>query len=405
MSLPIHRWFRYSAGFSSQWVENLVTEFKEKRKEKNIRVLDPFVGSGTTLLACEKIGIESIGFESHPFISRVAQSKLLWRTDTNNFKRIAYEVLERAKNLKGSSENYPSLIQKCYSQENIIKLDRLKLSLREFQSQSPEYDLIWLALVSILRHSSHAGTAQWQYVLPNKSKINVKDPEEAFFQQINLMVDDMEKMQIFANNPQGRLYNHDIREPFTSLEQTIDLIITSPPYANNYDYADATRLEMSFMGEIGGWGDLQNVVRPHLIRSCTQHVSKSKNETYNILKTDSLKPIYDEIFEVCMRLDKEKDYHGGKKNYHTMIALYFLDMAIVWKQLRNLCKKGSEVCFVIGDSAPYGIYVPVEKWLGELALAAGFKTYFFEKTRDRNVKWENRKHKVPLKEGRLWVKG
>jgi len=61
---------------------------------------------------------------------------------------------------------------------------------------------------------------------------------------------------------------------------------------------------------------------------------------------------------------------------------------------------------VVGDSAPYGIYVPVDKWLGELAISAGFKSYYFEKTRDRNVKWKiSRKHKVPLHEGRLWVEG
>jgi hypothetical protein len=38
-------------------------------------------------------------------------------------------------------------------------------------------------------------------------------------------------------------------------------------------------------------------------------------------------------------------------------------------------------------------------------MAAGFKAYRFEKTRDRNVKWKNRKHRVPLQEGRLWVEG
>ena len=37
------------------------------------------------------------------------------------------------------------------------------------------------------------------------------------------------------------------------------------------------------------------------------------------------------------------------------------------------------VCFIIGDSAPYGIYVPVDEWLGRLAIAAGFKEFHFEK--------------------------
>ena len=104
-------------------------------------------------------------------------------------------------------------------------------------------------------------------------------------------------------------------------------------------------------------------------------------------------------------MEREKENHGGKKNYYTMIALYFLDLAKIWMELRRVCKKGSLVCFVIGDSAPYGVYVPVDEWLGKLAVSAGFKEYQFEKTRDRNVKWKNRKHTVPLKEGRLWIRG
>jgi hypothetical protein len=51
------------------------------------------------------------------------------------------------------------------------------------------------------------------------------------------------------------------------------------------------------------------------------------------------------------------------------------------------------------------VYVPVDKWLGELAIYAGFYSYEFEKLRDRNTKWKNRKHRVPLHEGRLWIKG
>jgi len=82
-----------------------------------------------------------------------------------------------------------------------------------------------------------------------------------------------------------------------------------------------------------------------------------------------------------------------------------LDMARVWKALRRVCATPSKVCFVVGDSAPYGVYVPVIAWLGRLAEAAGFESWTFEKTRDRNHKWKNRKHRVPLCEGRLWVRG
>ena len=106
------------------------------------------------------------------------------------------------------------------------------------------------------------------------------------------------------------------------------------------------------------------------------------------------------------KLEKERLLHGGRKKYHLMVAAYFSDLAKVWISLRRVCKQGAKVCFVVGDSAPYGIYVPVDKWLGELAISAGFKSYHFEKTRDRNVKWQiDRKHKVSLHEGHLWVEG
>lgn len=88
-----------------------------------------------------------------------------------------------------------------------------------------------------------------------------------------------------------------------------------------------------------------------------------------------------------------------------MIACYFSDMARVWIALRRVCGRGSRVCFVIGDSAPYGVHVPVYDWMEKLAIAAGFGNPRFEKTRDRNVKWKNRKHRVPLSEGRFWVEG
>lgn len=408
MSLPIHRWFRYSAGFSAEWVEQTIQSYLTQNNISNkeeFTVFDPFAGAGTTLLASEKVGVKSFGYESHPLISNIAKAKLLWRTDVNDFKLFADKVVNIANSVKGSTAGYPDLIYKCYSIESLKNLDSLRRSLETIKDNSSEYLLSWMAFVSILRNSSHAGTAQWQYVLPNKTKVKVSEPFEAYRRQIDIMNEDMLEMQQYLNSPQAQLYVHDAREDFKGLHNTVDMIITSPPYANNYDYADATRLELSMLGEISSWGDLQGTVRKYLVRSCTQQVSKEKKDTFKFLENELLRPIHDEIVDVCTQLNAEKELHGGKKNYHTMITLYFLDLAKIWRNLRSLCKEGATVCFVIGDSAPYGIYVPVDKWLGELALAAGFKDYHFEKIRDRNVKWKNRKHKVPLKEGRLWVKG
>lgn len=408
MSLPIHRWFRYTAGFSAQWVMDEVKKYMCENKIDNIKVLDPFAGSGTTLLSCDEIGVSSYGFESHPFVSKVAEAKLSWNIDVNSVNELADMVLDLARKKYDKDlqiDNYPDIVYKCYDKENLKKIDCLKKAILSLDVNNNAFKVIWLAFVSILRSSSHAGTASWQYVLPNKVKAHVTDAYEAFDKQIGLMINDMMYMQNFCHTSLSTLIEHDSREPFPINKNSIDLVITSPPYANNYDYADATRLELSVLGEVRSWGDLQNVIRPNLVHSCTQMVSKYRKKTYDILEDPLLHPIRKDIFEVVSRLDEEKENHGGKKNYHTMIALYFLDLAKVWKNLREVCKPGSKVCFVVGDSAPYGVYVPVDEWLGRLAIAAGFKSFYFEKTRDRNIKWKNRKHRVPLKEGNLWVEG
>lgn len=142
-----------------------------------------------------------------------------------------------------------------------------------------------------------------------------------------------------------------------------------------------------------------------MIRSCSQHVPERAVGLEQMLSAPELCVLRDEITEVCRRLACVRLQKGGKKTYHLMVAAYFLDLAQVWQALRRVCQRPSRLCFVIGDSAPYGVYVPVMEWLGRLAVAAGFSAFTFEKIRDRNVKWKNRKHRVPLCEGRLWVQG
>jgi hypothetical protein len=402
ITLPIHRWFRYSAGFSAAWVEQLI---EREQAEGRKHVLDPFAGSATTLLESELAGVASIGIDAHPFVSRVAQAKLKWREDPKLFHAVAHDILMKAKSSNPDPKDHPPLITKCFPPEALFRLDALYASWQSQADGSGRSELIWLAIISILRECSPVGTAQWQYVLPNKNKAKVFDPYEAFQRKVLLMQRDMEDRQRHPLGPPANFYQEDARDIRSVPGQWADLVITSPPYANNYDYADAARLELSFMGEVRSWGDLQHHSRAGLVRSCTQHVAALKENLESILEDVSLEPIRKEIKTVCQQLAHEKEGHGGKKPYDAMIASYFLDLARVWKSLRRTCASESLVCFVVGDSAPYGIYVPVDKWLGELALTAGFKEYSFEKTRDRNIKWKNRKHRVPLHEGRLWVKG
>jgi len=248
------------------------------------------------------------------------------------------------------------------------------------------------------------GTAQWQYVLPRKSKKNAESPLPAFNQQVQAFAGDM-KIAGRIKGPAAVMLQSDARTCEGVDSKFGTLVITSPPYPNNFDYADSTRLEMTFMREIDGWGDLQEAVRKRLVRSCSQHVPPKSVNLETLLSSPELSPICPEISAVCQDLGVIRETKGGRKTYHLMIAAYFFDMARVWRSLRSACDSPCRACFVIGDSAPYGVYVPVYDWMGRLAVAAGFDRFTFEKTRDRNIKWKNRKHRVPLSEGRLWVEG
>ncbi|MBM3475239.1 MAG: site-specific DNA-methyltransferase [Armatimonadetes bacterium] len=400
--MPIHNWFRYYAGFSAQWLRWLLAA---RADGGYVRVLDPFVGSGTLLLEAEASDAEAIGIEAHPFVARVARAKLLWRSDPQSLSAHAGEVLADARLRCADIPPQNGLLQRCYTPAALAELVALREAILERADERPAAELSWLALAAILREVASVNARQGQYVLPNHKQAPVVDAFEAFAARIRRMVHDMVLARREDRTGSAVLLEGDARDCAGVPDGWANLVVTSPPYANNYDYADATRLEMTFFGEVERWADLQQAVRQRLLRSCTQHVSDDVVATPAHIQDEAVAPIHDELASVCARLADEREGHGGKKNYHTMVALYFVDLAHVWRSLRRVTQSPCEVCLVIGDSAPYGIHVPVERWLGELAVASGFRDWHFEKLRDRNVKWRNRKHRVPLHEGRLWVAG
>lgn len=402
MKLPVHRWFRYSAGFSSEWVRQVI----ENRAAKVI--LDPFVGSGTVCVEADRAGVESYGVESHPFVYRLARGKLAWSSSPEAFEAAIDTVEKIARKLQPSScDEIPDLLRKCYEVETLVELFKLRDAYLRIAGDLSENIrlLVFLALNAILRQASHVGTAQWQYVLPNKRKANVSTPSDALTAQAIIMAHDMRDMQKKQTRSLAQILQSDARTLKGISDERVDLVITSPPYANNYDYADATRLEMTFWGEIGSWGDLHDTVRQFLICSSSQHATSDKLKLDDLLARPAIAPIRDELTAVCNELAEVRSLKAGKKAYHTMIAAYFGDMAETFTALRRVTTPGASMCLVIGDSAPYGVHAPAERWFGELAIASGFKSWSFEKIRDRNVKWKNRKHTFPLHEGRLWIEG
>ncbi len=397
MRLPVHRWFRYSAGFSAEFVRSQLEDVDEAT------VLDPFAGSATTLLATQFGGWESIGVDPHPFVSRVAEAKLSWTADVSEFESASSLIASTARPKELPAE-LPSLLTKAYPRETLKELLGFLAAVESVDASEEVRRLLWLAFVAIVRPTSPVGTAQWQYVLPNRTKATSMTPADAWMVQTTMMAADMAEMQATRRVvPPARFLAEDARLERPEIPDAwASHVITSPPYANNYDYADATRLEQSVLGEVSGWSDLKEI-RKDLVHACSQHMSGY--DTDEALAHKALDPIRDELLPPYRRLSELRLERGGRKAYHSMIVAYFLDLALVWQQLRRVVAEGGTACYVVGDSAPYGVHIPVERWLGALAVDAGFADPRFEKTRDRNTKWKNRKHRVPLHEGYLWLRG
>ena len=401
MRLPIHRWYRYTAGFSAEWVGELL---ERETARGHVNVIDPFAGSGTVLVEGLRHNVSAVGLEANPYVYRIARAKLSWANlETDAIRACAGRLVSDAEHGGGELEGYPELVRRCFRDDVLAKLDLLKKSVLQIGDETMR-NFAWFLVTSILRSTSHVGTAQWQYIQPRKSKAKVADPLRALEEKVVEVLSDIAAMRPkIRQSATAQVIFEDSREVHSIPPGWGDLVITSPPYANNYDYADAMRLEMLFWGDAATWDDIQQKVTPKLVRACTQHVAALKESAERLLESPLLAPIGREIAEKFSSLAAERAEHGGKKNYHLMVAAYFYDLARVFESLSRVTKDKCKVCFVIGDSAPYGIYIPVDEWLGRLAIASGFRDFHFEKTRDRNVKWKNRKHRVPLKEGRLWI--
>ena len=93
---------------------------------------------------------------------------------------------------------------------------------------------------------------------------------------------------------------------------------------------------------------------------------------------------------------------SGKKSFHILMMHYFEDMYHVLKEMRRVLCADSKAYLILGDSAPYGIYIPTTQFLGEVAKSVGFNDYEMCKIRSRGHKWKVKtRHNVELSENIL----
>jgi hypothetical protein len=139
---------------------------------------------------------------------------------------------------------------------------------------------------------------------------------------------------------------------------------------------------------------------------------KLTSATTQINRTDTKYDILEQFKKECpsvtsfiedsvSKLEKIRKTRGGKKSYDLMVAGYFNDMYQVIKDTFRVLKTNTKALFVLGDSAPYGVFIPTDKLIGEIGVCVGFDSYEIEILRTRGDKWKEnpQRHAVPLREG------
>lgn len=413
---PIHRWFTYPAGFSYKAVEAGIRTYNIKPGQI---IYDPFMGTGTTNLTAKIKGINSFGIEAHPFVFPIAKTKLNIEINLKNiyelsealYKEFSLIKIPKKGLLDKLEKEFPELVLKCYNYETLYQLLFIRNTISDIDAHSSVRDFLIVALTSILREVSSVQTG-WPYIAPNKSKNGLKtiNAFETFINKIYSMAKDVSTVKCKMNGIKSNheIYESDSRNTAKYFEsESVDFVFTSPPYLNNFDYADRTRLEMYFFKKALCWSDITEKVRSKLITSATTQINRSdsKYELDKRIKYDC-KEVYDFLLTSKNQLEKLRNMKGGKKSYDLMVSGYFNDLYLVLKDVFRVMKKKSFALFILGDSAPYGVHIPTDELIGKLGVSIGFSNYHISILRTRGGKWKDnpQRHNVGLRESVVTLK-
>jgi DNA modification methylase len=374
-------------------------------------VYDPFMGSGTTNLVAKGLGFNSAGVEAHPFVYDITRSKMYWGLAFDEVEAFIAEIpkvigvlpSEEAMS-KSNEEVFPELIIKCFLPDALYAMRLIRDQIKTNTKYAAETRrFLSTALICTLRDISIAATG-WPYIAPNKIKITSmsKNAVVTYVKRVEKMANDL---KIIASQASTIKTDHNLilgSSTKTDIQsESVDHIFTSPPYLNNFDYADRTRLEMYFMGEADTWGDISSKIRTKLMTSATTQISR--NDAKYILNPEIGKTS-PEVFEFLSKseesLEALRHTKGGKKSYDLLVTGYFNDIYQIVKDNFRVLKPGTEAYYILGDSAPYGVHIPTDELIGKIALGLGFKSYDIEILRVRGGKWASnpQRHSVPLRE-------
>jgi hypothetical protein len=410
-SEPFDRWFRYPAGFASDYVAVLLDHLDLPPRGL---IVDPFAGSAVTGTAARLANISFFGLEAHPLIAELGNLKLGMPSGSPHDLTLGAEALvERASGLllhmAERTKDEPDLVYRSFSEEVLCKLISLRYVIKECSDEPWNLYLKW-ALLGTLRDVA-AVRVGWPYQRPaSKRKPRHADPLARFLQRVSWMVEDLAAASSLnlSDKYTGRVANSDSRCSASwdeGLDRRADGCVSSPPYLNNFDYADATRLELYFWGEVTSWSEMCSTVRSGMITSTTQQssIGSAADALTALSPFGSVEPT---ICELVTQLRAERRNRRRGKEYDLVVPAYFSAMAQVLGNLANHLAEGAPVILLIGDSAPYGVHIDTPALIADMAGELGLVTVKDVVLRQRGNRWAKNpgRHSKSLSERLLMLR-
>jgi DNA modification methylase len=401
--LPVHRWYQFVLSFPPHLIRYIIEKFDVTEYQC---ILDPFCGTGTTLVEAKKLGISSIGVEANPVVHFAASVKTDWNVDPVSLEKYAKVIAEEAQLiLETQGLAYGPLFRPTTSDPVLRKLDteQERLLIKNSMSPLPLHKvLILLDLLTARkstcfdRYAKLALAKQAVYSISNLrfgpeigiGKVKEDAPViDAWFKGIQEMVHDLEMIRDLSET-KATVHQGDARQLRAFIQPaSIDAVITSPPYPNEKDYSRTTRLESVLLGFLSNRDDLRATKR-QFIRSNTRGIYKGDQDDAWITGLPRIQALADSIEQRRIELGKTS---GFERLYAHVVRHYFGGMARHLEELKPLLKPGAKLAYVVGDQASYfRILIHTGQILAEIADSIGynvldidiFRTRFSTATKD-----------------------
>ncbi|KPK61840.1 MAG: hypothetical protein AMK73_07560 [Planctomycetes bacterium SM23_32] len=361
--LPVHSWVPWIAGFSATFVAEVLDHYLGSGGDgQDAVVLDPFAGVGTTLVTALLRGYATYGFEINPYAAEVARLKLAVRSiPVDELERsIARfrEAVGRAVREGTKPERRPPSGFRTRSRFLSPEVERKVLLVRDF-TWSVEDPLV-RSCFRVALGSELVGFSNYSYEpsLGTRAAAGKKDVLDApvvptMARKLRKMLSDIRLVQrdVRAGGPapSAELVEGDFFTAAGSVaSESVDLVVTSPPYLNNYHYVRNSRPQVYWLEMVGSPKDLKGLE------------DRSFGKYWQTVRTEAQIPLAFGMPELQDSLDflrsvnTHKGPYGGP-GWANYAATYFNDAYRLAGELQRVLKPGGRAVVVLGNSILQGV--------------------------------------------------